>query len=243
MTNRPLRASRILIVEDEAIVARDVRRMLAAAGHGIGAVASSAHEAVEWLAGNTPDLALVDIALPEGRMAGLDLARRLRDREIRFVFVTAHVDGETLTTARALAPVGYVVKPFTEAQLTAALELALHQPAPKAEELGRAISKIEERLGHLTSMLASAGLPVTATGPDRDAMSRMESLRHLSTREREVLALLLANRRVPHIAERLFISQHTVRTHLKAIFRKLGVHSQAELIEKLSAPPAPASPR
>ncbi|MGE3276932.1 MAG: DNA-binding response regulator [Vicinamibacterales bacterium] len=232
-------AARILIVEDEAIVARDVQRMITTAGHEVAAVTSSVSEARAWLAGRTPDLALVDVALPEGRMAGLELARELRDRGIRFVLVTAHVDGGTLTAARALSPVGYVVKPFTEAQLMAAVTMALHQPA-QAPELTEAIGKIEERLGHLTSILASAGLPV-APVLDDDALARIDAVRQLSTREREVLGLLLANRRVPHIADRLFISQHTVRTHLKAIFRKLGVHSQAELIERLSITPDRAS--
>jgi DNA-binding NarL/FixJ family response regulator len=55
----------------------------------------------------------------------------------------------------------------------------------------------------------------------------------ITTREREVLELLAGGHRVPHIAKRLSRSPHTVRGHLKALFRKLDVHSQAELIDKL----------
>lgn len=62
---------------------------------------------------------------------------------------------------------------------------------------------------------------------------RHPALDSLSKREREVLARLVEGQRVPTIAERLFISQHTVRNHLKSIFRKLGVGSQAELIERV----------
>ena len=58
-------------------------------------------------------------------------------------------------------------------------------------------------------------------------------LRTLSEREREILSELAAGSRVPSIATRLFISPHTVRNHLKAIYRKLGVGSQAELIERV----------
>jgi DNA-binding CsgD family transcriptional regulator len=61
----------------------------------------------------------------------------------------------------------------------------------------------------------------------------------LSAREREILGELAAGSRVPSIAKRLFISPHTVRNHLKAIYRKLGVGSQAELIERLRGTPAP----
>lgn len=226
---------RVLVVEDEAIVARDIERMLEQAGYDVAACANTYEAARRWAEQHTPDLALVDIALPEGRMAGLDLAGDLRRRGARVVFVTAHADRETITRAGRLHPCGYLVKPFTETQLLAAVTFALAQPADQAattETLARAVAGIESRLGQLTTMLVEAGVapPPAEAGP---ATERLEALRQLSSREREVLRLLLANRRVPQIATRLFISQHTVRTHLKSIFRKLDVHSQSELIERL----------
>lgn len=226
---------RVLVVEDEAIVARDIERMLEQAGYDVVVCANTYEAARRWAEQHTPDLALVDIALPEGRMAGLDLAGGLRQRGVRVVFVTAHADRETITRAGRLRPCGYLVKPFTETQLLAAVTFALAQPAGEAataETLTQAVAGIESRLGQLTTMLVEAGV-TPPPGEPRPSIERLEALRRLSAREREVLRLLLANRRVPQIATRLFISQHTVRTHLKSIFRKLDVHSQAELIDRL----------
>lgn len=73
-----------------------------------------------------------------------------------------------------------------------------------------------------------AGTPLRALPPDT-----LKDLHPLSPREWEVLQLLLTNYRPPAIASALHISPHTVRSHLKAIFRKLGVHSQSALLERL----------
>lgn len=231
------RAERVMVVEDEAIVSRDIQRMLREAGHHVTAAAGSCAAARAWLERETPDLALVDIALPEGRMAGIELASDLRGRGVRVVFVTAHADRETITRASHLGPSGYLVKPFTETQLLTAVEFALIQKTPDAahgEAMTKAIAGIEARLGRLTSMLVEAGIAPASPGAAEAASQRVQSMRQLSSREREVLRQLLANRRVPQIADKLFISQHTVRTHLKSIFRKLNVHSQAELIDLLT---------
>jgi DNA-binding CsgD family transcriptional regulator len=74
----------------------------------------------------------------------------------------------------------------------------------------------------------TAELPAAGVSP-----AVLQALGQLSAREREVLGLLLANYRTRSIARTLFISPHTVRNHLKAIFDKLGVHSQIELLERL----------
>lgn len=230
------KAERVLIVEDEVIVARDIQRMLGQAGHRVAECANTCGAARRWAEQQTPDLALVDIALPEGRMAGLDLAEALGRRGARVVFVTAHADHETVTRARGVHPSGYLVKPFTETQLLAAVTFALAQPPDAGVTTGalaRVVASIDTRLEQLTTMLLEAGVAPQGLDPAAPQPERAAALRQLSAREREVLRLLLANRRVPQIATRLFISQHTVRTHLKSIFRKLDVHSQSELIERL----------
>ncbi len=233
-----------MVVEDEAIVSRDIQRMLREVGHHVAVVATTCAIARAWLDRETPDLALVDIALPEGRMAGIELAADLRDRDVRVVFVTAHADRETIGRANHLGPSGYLVKPFTEAQLLTAVEFALIQKAPCAaqgEAMTKAIAGIEARLGRLTTMLVDAGFAPATPGAAEPASERVQSMRQLSSREREVLRQLLANRRVPQIADKLFISQHTVRTHLKSIFRKLNVHSQVELIDLLTQDASPSA--
>ena len=88
-----------------------------------------------------------------------------------------------------------------------------------AAELAQVASRLQS-LSFSESLSQRARIPVDAP-----------ALRELSAREREVLALLMQNQRVPAIAERLFVSQSTVRNHLKAIYRKVGVSSQRELID------------
>ena len=88
-----------------------------------------------------------------------------------------------------------------------------------AAELAHVASRLQS-LSYSASLTDRAGVPIDAPG-----------LRELSARERQILALLMQSLRVPAIAERLFISPSTVRNHLKAIYRKVGVASQRELID------------
>jgi DNA-binding NarL/FixJ family response regulator len=76
--------------------------------------------------------------------------------------------------------------------------------------------------------------PTTVNGPHPSAGFR--GLDHLTRRELEVLDQLLDGWRVASIARSLYVSEHTIRNHLKAIYRKLGAHSQQELIERLKSP-------
>ena len=118
--------------------------------------------------------------------------------------------------------------------LSVLLELASVQTAkrwavPAHGDFGETLRRIAGELEAI-SLVANGQHAVRLDHPD---------LRTLSEREREILSELAAGSRVPSIATRLFISPHTVRNHLKAIYRKLGVGSQAELIERLrgAAPP------
>ena len=88
-------------------------------------------------------------------------------------------------------------------------------------------SELTSVLENVVRQFRSIAAPPTPSGPDLGH----PDLRNLSRREREVLERLMLGERVPRIGERLFISQSTVRNHLKSIFRKVGVSSQGELIE------------
>ncbi|MGH0031082.1 MAG: LuxR C-terminal-related transcriptional regulator [Myxococcota bacterium] len=100
---------------------------------------------------------------------------------------------------------------------------AKHMLYDGREELRSSLSQIAVQL-HTASLLAG-------NSPAADPDIQHPELAELSRREREVLARLVEGKRVPVIAQQLFISAHTVRNHLKSMFRKLGVGSQAELIE------------
>lgn len=121
-------ASRILIVEDEAIVALELEHRLVRQGYTIAGTARSADEAVSIVADQTIDLALLDLRL-RGKRDGIDVARELRERDIPFVFLTAHGDDETLARVKAVEPQGYLLKPFDERLLRLTIETAVHRHA------------------------------------------------------------------------------------------------------------------
>lgn len=119
--------NRILIAEDEAIVAVDIQSQLEAVGYRVLAVATSGQEARDLALEMRPDMVLMDIRL-SGPLDGIDAAQAIRRKlDIPIVFLTAYADQETLQRAKATGPCGYLVKPFNERDLYATIEIALHK--------------------------------------------------------------------------------------------------------------------
>lgn len=122
-------SARVVIVEDEFIIANTLQTILADAGHQVVGTTTSAAAALALVAERQPDLALLDIHLgDDGGDDGLALAARLRDEHgTPFLFVSSYTDAATLAAAKPLGPYGYIVKPFTDRDVVVALELALHK--------------------------------------------------------------------------------------------------------------------
>jgi CheY-like chemotaxis protein len=118
---------KILIVEDETIVAMDMQRRLGRLGYEVAGVAGSGEEALIRAEETRPDLALMDIMLA-GKIDGIETAERMRRRfDIPVLYITAYADEETLDRARATEPIGYIIKPFEERAVHAAIEMALYR--------------------------------------------------------------------------------------------------------------------
>jgi len=118
---------RVLIVEDESIVAMDIKSRAENLGYLVTAVVTSGEEAVEKTAELQPDLVLMDIVL-KGKMDGIKAAQSIRDRlNIPVVYITAYSDEKTLERAKITGPFGYIIKPFEDRDLHTAIELALYQ--------------------------------------------------------------------------------------------------------------------
>jgi CheY-like chemotaxis protein len=116
----------IVIVEDESIVALDIKDKLEHLGHNVLAIVSSGKDAIEEVVKIKPDLVLMDIVL-KGEIDGVETARRIRELfDIPIIYLTAHSDEQTLKRARITGPFGYIIKPFTDEDLQKAIELALH---------------------------------------------------------------------------------------------------------------------
>src|SRR6187402_3159022 len=118
---------RILIVEDELIIAEDVRNMLTKMNYEIVGNAMDYDEALSILNDNKPDLILLDVNL-NGRKDGIDLAVTINDTcKVPFIYTTSYSDSATIERAKVTNPINYLVKPFKEEQLFTAIEIALHK--------------------------------------------------------------------------------------------------------------------
>jgi len=127
---------RIMLVEDEMIVAMDVRQRLEALGYEIAAHAISGEEAVQLARTTNPHLILMDIKI-RGEVDGIETAARIRAvQDIPVIYVTAFADEATLARARLTEAFGYLVKPFEDQELRSAIEIAIfkHRMEKKLRE-------------------------------------------------------------------------------------------------------------
>lgn len=116
---------KILIVEDEAIVALDIARRLEKMDYEVIGRLASGEEALELIAKQPPDLVLMDINL-QGEMDGLDTATTIyKTYNIPVIYLTAYAGKSTLERAKQSKPYGYILKPFKEKELHATIEVAL----------------------------------------------------------------------------------------------------------------------
>jgi len=134
----------IFIVEDERIVAEDIRFALESFGYTVAGIAASRDRALEEIGRTSPDLVLMDIVL-RGPGDGVETGRLVRERfDIPVVYLTAHADHATLHRAKVTEPFGYILKPFQEHELYSGIEIALyrHQVEKRIDEHERWLTTI-----------------------------------------------------------------------------------------------------
>ena len=120
-------ASRIMIVEDEGIVAMDIRSQLEGFGYEVVATAFSGGQAITLANEHKPDLVMMDIVL-KGPMDGISAAEKIGETlRIPVIFLTAYSDPATLSRAQAIGAYGYLIKPFRPDELRASIEVALYK--------------------------------------------------------------------------------------------------------------------
>ena len=141
---------RIMLVEDEKVVAADIQECVKGLGYEVVGAAATGTEALRLAVKTMPDLVLMDIKL-KGIVDGIDVAGALHEQlKIPVVYLTAHADGEILERAKLTAPSGYVLKPFDDRTLRTAIELAFdrhrreRQLIEGGQRLAAAIGSIDE---------------------------------------------------------------------------------------------------
>ncbi|MDW7732432.1 MAG: response regulator [Methanolobus sp.] len=118
---------KILVVEDENVVALEIKKRLIRLGYVVPSVAASGKDAISKAKGFLPDLVLMDIRL-KGEMDGIEAAQEIRTQlGIPVIYLTAHSDEETLERAKQTEPDGYILKPFEEDDLRTIIEVTLYK--------------------------------------------------------------------------------------------------------------------
>ena len=118
--------SRLIIVEDEAIVAADIAIRLDELGYEVVGTAAGGQEAITLAERVRPDLVLMDIHLQDA-MDGIEAAQELRMRGVPVVFLTAYSEGTTIQRAKLAEPLGFILKPFEDRELEIVIEMALYK--------------------------------------------------------------------------------------------------------------------
>ncbi|MBI5473795.1 MAG: PAS domain S-box protein [Ignavibacteriae bacterium] len=150
-----MKNSRIVVVDDERIVAKNIQVKLEAFGFVVPGIASSSEEALELVTRERPDLVLMDIVL-RGKEDGIETARRIHEQvDVPIVYLTAYSDSQTLERAKETGPYGYMLKPFKEKDLRVTVEMALYK-----HQMERRLKEHEQ---WLNTTLESIGDGVIAT--------------------------------------------------------------------------------
>lgn len=152
------RPARILVVEDEAIIANDIRNRLEKQGYEVPSIVSTGIGAVKSVDQEKPDLVLMDIVMP-GQIDGIDAARIIRSRcDVPIVYLTAYADEAILERAIPTEPFGYIVKPFEDNELFRTIEIGIFKHRMEKE-----LRESEEKL---STILRSIGDGVIATNTE-----------------------------------------------------------------------------
>lgn len=197
---------RILIIEDDPLVAASIKVALKKLDFLVADIAHSYAEASDKLMTSEPDIAFVDINL-NGRFDGLKLAEYIHKQgRFPYIFLTAYADRKILDEAKKFEPAGYIVKPFDEHDLLANLEIALYNFAQKQKQVNPRIDwdRVNDQL-----------------------------LDKLSSREIEVMDLVFEGKTNQQIAKDLFLSLATVKSHLTRIYAKLDANSRTAAMARL----------
>lgn len=165
-------APRILIVEDEKVVATDIEECLAESGYTVLGAVASGREALKRIVETDPDLVLIDIKL-KGPLDGVDVAEAIcKHLDIPVVYLTAYADAETLERAKKTDPAGYILKPFDGQRLRTAVEIALcrGQGGEKHRRHERHLADALRSLADAVILTATSGA-VTFLNPAAEALT------------------------------------------------------------------------
>ena len=203
-------AIRLMLADDHRMLREGLRRSLTDEGFDVVAEASGGEEAIQLAGDLQPDVILMDVTMPD--VDGVEATRRIHQLhpDIRIVMLTMHADQSVIAEALRAGASGYLVKDCSTDEIADAVRQAANDDASLSPELAVAMLDEVWRID-----------PVPADG---------DSDRIVTKREVEVLQLIADGCSTPEVAERLFISQKTVKNHLASIYAKLDARDRTQAV-------------
>ena len=197
-------SKKILIVEDEPFIAHDIKECCQQIGYQVVGIAGRSERALDMLHTQQPDAVILDITI-KGEMDGIQLAEVINEKyQLPFIFLTSHADRGTLDRAKGAFPYGYILKPFDEKDLMTSLEVALFK--------------------HANLQPNAQGLP---------SLETINKSFKISEREYQIIQGVFEGWSNVKMASQFFVSQNTIKSHIRRIYSKFDVHNRSEMLKLL----------
>ena len=202
-------AIRLLLADDHRLLREGLRRSLTEEGFEVVGEAADREEAVDLVDELMPDLVLMDVTMPN--LNGVEATKRIHEKhpEVRIVMLTMHADAEVVADAIRGGANGYLVKDCSTDEIAAAIRLAVSGETALSPQLAASM------LGELRRL---------------DRGQETDDDRLITKREEEVLQLIADGCSTGEVAERLYISQKTVKNHLASIYQKLDARDRTQAV-------------
>jgi two-component system response regulator DegU len=205
-------AIRLMLADDHRMLREGLRRSLTDEGFDVVGEASDGEEAVRLAGALQPQVVLMDVTMPD--VDGVEATRRIvaEHPDIRVVMLTMHADQSVIAEALRAGASGYLVKDCSTDEIADAVRMAASDEAALSPQLATAMLDEVRRIDP----------PATEADDDAD--------RVVTKREVEVLQLIADGCSTPEVAERLYISQKTVKNHLASIYHKLDARDRTQAV-------------
>jgi DNA-binding NarL/FixJ family response regulator len=200
-----------MLADDHRMLREGLRRSMSEQGFDIVGEAGDGDEAVRLAEKLEPDVVLMDVTMPG--VDGVEATRQIKGTmpQIRVVMLTMHADQEVLAEAIRAGASGYLVKDCSTEEIASAVRLAVSGETALSPQIAASMLDEVRRL-------------------DSQSFGAPEEERIISRREEEVLQLIADGCSTPEVAERLYISQKTVKNHLASIYQKLDARDRTQAV-------------
>ena len=199
---------RLMLADDHRMLREGLRRSMTDQGFDVVGEARDGDEAIRLAEELRPEVILMDVTMPE--VDGVEATRQIRQQfpEIRIVMLTMHADQEVLANAIRAGASGYLVKDCSTEEIASAVRMAHSGETALSPQLAASMLDEVRKLDQPHS----------------------EEERVITRREEEVLQLIANGCSTPEVAEKLFISQKTVKNHLASIYQKLDARDRTQAV-------------